>query len=509
MVSGQTASQQATKSSSCGSKSTRPLTWSTESILHSQAIDVWQYCGFFGRVKLRKKITFLKNHGCTSDEMINQEKRLLFKLPFLRADFELQYRGGFLQVPSSICFYPVMSDGDWNELYNGCGAWDMDTWRKIFGLQIISPFARDIDGHTILHAASSASNDELCQLLIQLGVDPDHTNTSGAKALWQSWDLETMRVIATAQDDFNLEDLPVLFEERPRYFHGAVRLLWSMCKSSYVVGGLDEWATFFLNISLRAYGLDEERSTEWTPLVQELLRYGADVHARSLPSQATRKYAEFGFRRVREFWIRANPTMTFTPLDELFLVSRRLKIHKTGCYAQRWLTTLMGAGYDIDAYLRKESELHSPQNYQTYPMYTYEVSGDRIIDEYVPRRLIFNFEEHPSVHWDWWIDPSSPAGLVRHEFRHMHLHHSPYWYDVYHGSWRETWPFEYPFWVTEVNSDSPIDEFLNSYIEIQQESARKAASRHARRQARKKYPKDFEEIDRNSAIPGAWIEDMS
>ena len=196
--------------------------------------------------------------------------------------------------------------------------------------------------------------------------------------------------------------------------------------------------------------------------------------------------------------------MTFTPLDDLFAHST--DAFEARYFAKDWLSILTEAGYSVHAYLEKEMQLHSAQNMLTCPRFS--TAGIRPGSTYASRRLIFELGETPNVEWDWWIDPSSSASLVCHEFRYM-VSHSPDWCFATFGlgctEWRGTWPFRYPLWADEVMPNRRVIFTGWLYNKAQQEAPDKAAIRHAR-QARKKYPKYFEEVDRDSLIPGAWID---
>lgn len=191
--------------------------------------------------------------------------------------------------------------------------------------------------------------------------------------------------------------------------------------------------------------------------------------------------------------------MTFTPLDELFFAEGDPS--RASSYAREWLLMLVEAGYDINAYLEKEKQLHSTQNYLTYPAYHFPLGVD------MPRQLVFELGENPSVYWEWWIDPSSPASLVRQEFWHMNPCHSDRFL-IDRDSWEQRWPYNYPHWTENCEPPIFVNDPKSGSSETKQwrKRAAKAASRHAR-QARKKYPKYFTENNENSAIPGAWIED--
>lgn len=105
--------------------------------------------------------------------------------------------------------------------------------------------------------------------------------------------------------------------------------------------------------------------------------------------------------------------------------------------ANGWLQILSSEGFDITLYLKTESDLHVIPMQLTHPSY-------RIPGYDVERKLVFDFGERPSVSWDWWISPSSPAFLLREEFKVIAVN-LPDWFLIAE-SWREAWPIMYPAW---------------------------------------------------------------
>ena len=363
----------------------------------------------------------------------------------------------------------------------------MDTFKQALSRREISPFARSEQGNTLLHYASICNHAELCSLLIQFGVDPNHTNIIGNKALHQvkfgSGSLvDTMRVLATAQDDLTLHDFARIFEG---FFEGSPESA-DFLLSAYGYPDEIDWREIsdfsLLRTATRMYGSGKR---EWDTWIRKLLLNEADIHS-SLP--CTIIDVSYGIDEMDGI---------ATLLDEVFY--NHDDPFQATYYGKEWLIMLMEAGYDVNAYLKKEKQLHSTQRFLTHPEF---YTG-------APRRFIFEIGENSTVYWEWWIDPSSPASLVRQEFSNINLAHHDYQLTK-HNSWEATWPFDYPHWSENC---API---VRHYFSRKPESfewkqwrerANKAASRHARQA--KKYPGYSINENENSAMPGAWIEDGS
>ena len=266
----------------------------------------------------------------------------------------------------------------------------------------------------MLHAASEYNKADLCLLLIQMGVDPDHTDNKGCKALYYNRNREefgespvdTARVLATAQDHLATEDISESGVDHRQGLPHRTELLWAMGRSS--IKGND-WETFFLRLALRYHGSD---GMHWGSLIRKLVGYNADIHARTPERQRSPVQFRYEFRGDVPSYLSSGPEMTFTPLDDLFTHST--DAFEARYFAKDWLSILTEAGYSVHAYLEKERQLHSAQNMLTCP--DFYTTGIRPGSTYASRRLIFELGETPNVEWDWWIDPSSSASLVCHEF---------------------------------------------------------------------------------------------
>jgi len=101
-----------------------------------------------------------------------------------------------------------------------------------------------------------------------------------------------------------------------------------------------------------------------------------------------------------------------TPLDELFTFTQ--KTFEGSDAANDWLQMPSSEGYNVQAYLKEERILHAGQQQLTYPSIALAGYSN-------PRKLILELDPNPSVSWNWWINPQSPASLVRQELRHMDI----------------------------------------------------------------------------------------
>ena len=107
----------------------------------------------------------------------------------------------------------------------------------------------------------------------------------------------------------------------------------------------------------------------------------------------------------------------------------------------------------------------------------------------VPRQLLFHWESGPSVSWDWWIDPDSPASLACEEFKHLiDPKNIPGWWK----EWEAQWPFEHPAWNNDLfDQDSELYELVQKRANRR---IKKNLIKAARAQGLRKRVK----------IPGAW-----
>lgn len=119
-------------------------------------------------------------------------------------------------------------------------------------------------------------------------------------------------------------------------------------------------------------------------------------------------------------------------------------------------------------------------------------------DPCIPRQLIYHWGSHPSVSWDWWINPNSSTYLVRDEFRHM-TSRDPDSYSSW-NNWEYSWPLRYPAWSDprEDLGESPPYRNQKQLYDRAQERANRRMKKKSMKLAR---AQGFRKRDQ---MPGAW-----
>ena len=259
-----------------------------------------------------------------------------------------------------------------------------------------------------------------------------------------------------AQEDLSDFDISMWFRDYDGPPEGA-ELILSQDLAQYWIRSADKTDPLYPALAsvLRLYAKD---SRSWEPVVRTLIRHGADLHApvhRSLRDPDQYKYpcpvAQYG-----------------TPLDELFMYT--LDPLEGESAADCWLQILASEGLDTLAYLEMESALHPRPIQLTHPSYL-TVGYDN------ERQLIFDLGAHPSVAWDWWINPSSTTYLLREEFKIMALSRRDSWLVM--QPWREVWPIRYPAWFGDV----PLESRYRRFQELAEARSTRRQDKKARNEA--------------------------
>ena len=456
--------------------------------IRTKETSVWAYQGWFGYVTARKKTKSLQSEQGPEAE-VSQESSIVIASKFIRKAFEIRYCGNFGLLPKSLSCFPVLSRT--SDVFQWCWGGDVDSLKNALMRREVSPFVTDEQGQTLLHHAAyfssiTSGHLDLCRLLIWLGVDPDHTDTCGRKAMhnlrkYES-QLDTLRLLTT--EEFTLDDLSGILRSwhiRPESPE-ALDFLLSAYPFPDELRQKGALRMSPLTLALRWFGAGEKK---FEGLIRKFLRQGFDVH----PLQG---------KGSRRGW--ASTVKTETLLDALYYCHEHP--FDQSDEAQAWLSILNEEGYDVDAYLDKEVELRSgqdhlfPHNFLFYP------------GEGVTRRLIIQNGQHPNVWWDWSIDPSSGASLVRNEFQHMNLDH----YDLCshyrcmenrlrrppaRHDWEYAWPYTYPIW-------SDFYDPRNGWSDQSWVEWRKQADL-AKRRFSDRMKKKEEKINKCPRMPGAWI----
>ena len=392
--------------------------------IRTKETEVWAYQGWFGYVTARSKTKSLRSEQGHEAE-VSQERSIVIASNFIRKTFEIRYCGNFGLLPKSLSCFPVLPRR--SNVFRWCSLGDVDSLKEALTRREVSPFVMDEDGQTLLHHA--ADHLDLCRLLIQLGIDADHIDIFGMKAMHRLYEykshLDTLRLLTT--EDFTLDDLSQslwLWDFEPQSPEALDFLLsaYPFPDELRQQGALD---TSPLIAALKWFGAGDK---EFEGLIRKLLRQGFDVHPLWRPSTSE----------------------TESPLDALFYWHDNP--FDQSDEAQAWLSILKEEGYDVDAYLDKEVEFRSGQDHLFFPYSDYDLG------EGVTRRLIIRNGQHPNVWWDWSIDPSSGASLVRNEFQYMNLDHYDRFGEIEwveclrrrrylaQYDWECVWPYIYPIW---------------------------------------------------------------
>lgn len=229
--------------------------------------------------------------------------------------------------------------------------------------------------------------------------------------------IEIARLLAQAQEDFSAFDMSLWFRDYRGPPEGADFILSQDLAQDYICSADVSDQTYpVLAAILRLYAEDSE---PWDPVIRTLIRRGADVHA------PVHRY----LRHLDQSEYLCPLAQYGTPLDELFMET--LDPLEGQAAADGWLQILASEGHDILAYLKTESALHVKPIQLTHPSY------QRLEEDDNERKLVFDFGACPSVSWDWWISPSSPASLLREEFKFMAITPPNGWLLYF---WKDAWP---------------------------------------------------------------------
>ena len=296
-------------------------------------------------------------------------------------------RPSFIKKAFEVCSYNTLGHWSWTlkcfpvlpfnaEVFEMCMYGDLEGLQRTLSNREVSPFVRDYGGSTLIHVAAMNAHTEICQLLIQLGVDPDHMDDYGAKALHRitqpfedkpdliSAFVDTVRVLTAAQDHFTTEDISEFFDCYCGPPQGAEFMLSHDTFLDEMYGD-DQTIFSLLCMALRQYGWGRK---DWRCFIKRLLSKPVDLHV------GTSRWTEGGRIAVS------------TPLDELFRLS--VTPEDGDSAAKDWLLLLEEEGFDVRAYLEEEMALHAGQQFLTFPAWSLQLSCP------LPRRLIFHWN-HP------------------------------------------------------------------------------------------------------------------
>ena len=459
---------------------TRQLaTKTTDIVLHKSPLGFIQY---------RTIAKFFGSNCQLLIKPLSELNSVMINVPLLRTAIKYEYQSSIC-LPRSLGLYPVMDSE--SAVFDMCRWGHIEEFQRLLIEENISPFLQDEEGNTMLHHAIENHNIELCPLILGLGVDPDHTNVMGQKALASglSYDItsyssmgDLLTILASAQDEVSLYDLD--------RFSQVVRSPRTVDRMVSILSGLDERTReeihdFALVSVLRTctppFGCT---MNDWLPACHDFIK--------SLFQEPLRVTGEgfnlLGDERGNHSGDRDQP---MTLLDNLFLNCE--DPFDSHILSRFWLNLLLQEGFDIHSYLQQEESLHSSRQNQTSPV---AFSNP---DYKMPRTLVFQYGEMPLVTWQWWVDPGLPGSLVCNEFKNMNIHHRTD--RPFVVPWVSTWPFEYPDWWDCCRPWYLCDDG-EDFLEWQQINDL-GKSRLARR-AKGKLIKHNRAYNRHQCMPGSW-----
>lgn len=177
-----------------------------------------------------------------------------------------------------------------------------------------------------------------------------------------------------------------------------------------------------LAAALQAYAREP---SSWEPILRAIIRRDADLYA------SMRRDRE----DVDEIGYPCKMEAFGTPLDELFRLNEDASAARIA--ADGWLWILASEGKSASTYLKDEFSSRAGEKHFTHPSIS-SVGYDS------PRKLFFQLDDHPSVFWDWWINPTSSTSILRKEIKCL-VTTSPDCLRIARGC-EEYWPLTYSKW---------------------------------------------------------------
>ena len=309
-------------------------------------------------------------------------------------------------------------------------------------------------------------------LLGSIDVEKSNSKSSIQKTV------DMLRLLVRAQDDVTALDVAGFF----KYYYGppeGAMLVLSQDSILFEVHHARDGQVMFppLAGALRNFA----RFPAWEGVVRFLIRQDIDLHA-PVPRD---EFSSMNALKVDQSFT----SRYCTPLDDLFLWTESPFEGKEA--GKGWLQILESEGYDVNAYLKEEMLQHGKESQFTFPS-----EGLSFFDN--PHQLFFELGQRPRVWWDWWIDPTSPAYLVREEFRYTFIFESDW--GLHSESWDSTWPFDYPAWHRgrePYGHEDKLKEWKRLHELSRARSGRRLKAKAAK-QAR------IDGFKKQSRMPGAW-----
>ena len=410
------------------------------------------YRGWFGYVNIRTKRWSLdKNHGKNDERnQFGTERTIVVASTSLSIAIEMRCRRAWGHPVRSLACYQILpDDSPFIPMRFNITAEEL---QDAFMQNRVSPFARDVSGNTLLHAASLPGNIDVCSLLIGLGADADAVNINGYKP-WHLLhlhpnrapdgkvhalsELDALRILRVGDYDITRDDMENWLKPNRQLYSIQQRQPQTLdfgIKSFHTDNDDDARAkrTFVLHTALSRAAVDEDGWIRWEPLIRKVLRYRPFLHESCCILNGP----------IGE------PVRFYNSLDALFL---NVRAEAASFASERWLCILADGGYDVRDYLRQEMLLR-PKPYLTLGYWCYHANGDTW------RSLAFDCGPKPSVLCEMCIESDSPGALVRQEFSSL-CHCMTGTCSVQDISWTTLndgltfedveackWPFAYSYW---------------------------------------------------------------
>ena len=436
---------------------------------------VRMYWGLLGYATVRTKIRrLLGPHG--EDLSVNEEKMTLFHPSFIRTAI------GFCQLTSggrvsrSLRYFPILPKS--SALFDLCYIGDLEGFRLALTRNEVPISAQDEYGWTLLHYAccGGGTNVELCSLLVHLGVDSNHVDIHGRKALemvagggwWSSSACVESMIFVLTRNDKDLTELDV--DRCAKCYTGPPEGLELLLSPDVYPVELD-WRQLPLTFIVTALKNFAANVPTWTKFIQRVVRLSADLHRVHWDHRQSNRDTET---------LSTMQDRRLTLLDELLYLV--ISPEHGEFVVQAWLDILSTEGHDVRSYLETEMTLHADQDL------TFRCPWRRS-----SLLMSLDLSDEPRVWLDWLIDPATPGNLVCEEFKCMN-----HMLRGYRGTWYDGWPFIDFTWFILTNRAFSIPEGQHILDTVESRAARRAEKRRNKAaRAAGTY--------RCTRMPGAWI----
>lgn len=306
----------------------------------------------------------------------NIKRRMKIILPI--AAFQLQTAS----LPISVTFNPISPCK--SQIFEFCSDGNIEMVKMWFKASFASPFVVNQHGENLLHIAARYAHVELCNLLLDVGVDAtayddrlltplDHLAAKVPMSVpYASRVVDTIRALV---ERGHCQPLLPITSNAVAFYNGPEEGFAWLFSSEYGSVDLEErdsedWTLLgdaACNFGWWTKGCSENPAVSWQCLY--LLRAGANPHSKSSQGR-------------------------LTPLDAFL---RGCTAHQVE-HAGKWLQTLSQSGIDLHKYAIEEQRLH-------YPEHFLESAWDEKLWRWIPtkRRVVYQFGDTPD-HLDIWLE---------------------------------------------------------------------------------------------------------